>query len=40
MQTSLNGTTFAVLEIFGKEDLVRVVKGAMLAARDRSQELS
>ncbi|MBM3655922.1 MAG: pyrroline-5-carboxylate reductase [Actinobacteria bacterium] len=38
--TSPNGTTFAALEVFEREDLVGVVKRAMLAARNRSQELS
>ncbi|MFZ9342821.1 MAG: pyrroline-5-carboxylate reductase family protein, partial [Candidatus Nanopelagicaceae bacterium] len=38
--TSPNGTTFAALEVFEKEDLVGIVKKAMLAARNRSQELS
>ena len=38
--TSPNGTTFAALEVFEKEDLSGMVKKAMLAARDRSQELS
>ena len=38
--TSPNGTTFAALEVFEKEDLVGIMKKAMLAARNRSQELS
>ena len=38
--TSPNGTTFAALQVFEESDLEGMVKRAMLAARDRSQELS
>ncbi len=38
--TSPNGTTFAALQVFEECDLEGMVKRAMLAARDRSQELS
>ena len=38
--TSPNGTTFAALNIFEGSDLEGIVKRAMVAARDRSQELS
>ena len=38
--TSPNGTTFAALQVFESGDLSDLVKRAMVAARDRSQELS
>jgi pyrroline-5-carboxylate reductase len=38
--TSPNGTTFAALQSFAKDDLEQVVARAMQAARDRSIELS
>lgn len=38
--TSPNGTTFAALKAFEGSDLEGIVKRAMAAARDRSQELS
>ena len=38
--TSPNGTTFAALKAFEGSDLEGIVKRAMLAARNRSQELS
>lgn len=38
--TSPNGTTFAALQSFEASDLEGIVKRAMVAARDRSQELS
>jgi len=38
--TSPNGTTFAALNIFEGSDLEGIVKRAMVAARDRSRELS
>lgn len=38
--TSPNGTTFAALQVFESGDLSGLVKRAMVAARDRSQELS
>ena len=38
--TSPNGTTFAALQVFESNDLETIVKKAMRAARDRSQELS
>lgn len=38
--TSPNGTTFAALKLFEGSDLEGIVKRAMVAARDRSQELS
>ena len=38
--TSPNGTTFAALQVFEGGDLEGLVKRAMKAARDRSQELS
>lgn len=38
--TSPNGTTAAALASFAESDLVAVVKKAMVAARDRSQELA
>ena len=38
--TSPNGTTFAALQVFESGDLSALVKQAMAAARDRSQELS
>jgi pyrroline-5-carboxylate reductase len=38
--TSPNGTTFAALQVFESNDLETIIKKAMLAARDRSQELS
>jgi pyrroline-5-carboxylate reductase len=38
--TSPNGTTFAALQVFEGGDLEGLVKKAMTAARDRSQELS
>ncbi len=38
--TSPNGTTFAALQVFESGDLEGLVKRAMKAARDRSQELS
>jgi len=38
--TSPNGTTFAALQSFAKDDLEKVVARAMKAARDRSIELS
>jgi pyrroline-5-carboxylate reductase len=38
--TSPNGTTFAALQVFESMDIEALVKKAMRAARDRSQELS
>ncbi len=38
--TSPNGTTAAALASFGESNLAEVVKKAMVAARDRSQELA
>jgi pyrroline-5-carboxylate reductase len=38
--TSPNGTTFAALQSFEASDLEGIVKRAMVAARDRSRELS
>jgi pyrroline-5-carboxylate reductase len=38
--TSPNGTTFAALQVFESNDLETIIKKAMRAARDRSQELS
>ena len=38
--TSPNGTTFAALKVFEESGLEEIVKKAMTAARDRSQELS
>lgn len=38
--TSPNGTTFAALQVFENNDLEGIIKRAMTAARDRSQELS
>jgi pyrroline-5-carboxylate reductase len=38
--TSPNGTTFAALQVFESMDIERIIKKAMRAARDRSQELS
>ncbi|MBU3692680.1 MAG: pyrroline-5-carboxylate reductase [Candidatus Nanopelagicaceae bacterium] len=38
--TSPNGTTFAALQVFESGDLEGLIKRAMKAARDRSQELS
>jgi len=38
--TSPNGTTFAALQVFESMDIEGLVKKAMRAARDRSQELS
>lgn len=38
--TSPNGTTFAALQVFEANDLEGIIKKAMTAARDRSQELS
>ncbi len=38
--TSPNGTTFAALKVFEANDLEGIIKKAMTAARDRSQELS
>jgi len=38
--TSPNGTTYAALQVFEGGDLEGLVKRAMTAARDRSQELS
>lgn len=38
--TSPNGTTFAALQSFDASDLEGIVKRAMVAARDRSKELS
>lgn len=38
--TSPNGTTFAALQVFERGDLEGLIKRAMTAARDRSQELS
>lgn len=38
--TSPNGTTAAALASFAESDLVSIVKKAMVAARDRSQELA
>jgi len=38
--TSPNGTTFAALRVFESSDLETIIKKAMRAARDRSQELS
>ena len=38
--TSPNGTTFAALQVFEAHDLEGIIKKAMKAARDRSQELS
>ena len=38
--TSPNGTTAAALAVFGEQKLGEVVKKAMVAARDRSQELA
>lgn len=38
--TSPNGTTFVALQVFESGDLSGLVKRAMLAARNRSQELS
>jgi len=38
--TSPNGTTFAALNVFDGSDLEGIVKRAMVAARDRSRELS
>ncbi len=38
--TSPNGTTFAALQVFESTDIEGIVKRAMRAARDRSQELS
>jgi pyrroline-5-carboxylate reductase len=38
--TSPNGTTAAALASFADSDLSGIVKKAMVAARDRSQELA
>jgi pyrroline-5-carboxylate reductase len=38
--TSPNGTTFAALQAFESMDIEGIIKKAMRAARDRSQELS
>ena len=38
--TSPNGTTFAALQVFESLDIEGIIKKAMRAARDRSQELS
>jgi pyrroline-5-carboxylate reductase len=38
--TSPNGTTFAALQVFETMDIEGIIKKAMRAARDRSQELS
>lgn len=38
--TSPNGTTFAALQVFESMDIEGIIKTAMRAARDRSQELS
>ena len=38
--TSPNGTTFAALQVLESNDLETIIKKAMRAARDRSQELS
>lgn len=38
--TSPNGTTFAALQVFEANNLETIIKKAMRAARDRSQELS
>ena len=38
--TSPNGTTFAALQLFESMDIEGIIKKAMHAARDRSQELS
>mgnify|MGYP001573513202 FL=1 len=38
--TSPNGTTAAAIASFNSADLARIVKNAMIAARDRSQELA
>jgi pyrroline-5-carboxylate reductase len=38
--TSPNGTTFAALQVFESMDIEEIIKKAMRAARDRSQELS
>ena len=38
--TSPNGTTAAALASFAESNLAEVVKKAMVAARDRSQELA
>ena len=38
--TSPNGTTFAALQVFESNDIETIIKNAMTAARDRSQELS
>ena len=38
--TSPNGTTYAALQVFEGGDLEGLIKRAMRAARDRSQELS
>jgi pyrroline-5-carboxylate reductase len=38
--TSPNGTTFAALQVFKSMDIEGIIKKAMRAARDRSQELS
>jgi pyrroline-5-carboxylate reductase len=38
--TSPNGTTAAALASFAESDLAGIVKRAMVAARDRSQELA
>jgi pyrroline-5-carboxylate reductase len=38
--TSPNGTTFAALQVFESMDIEGIIKKAMRAARDRSQELS
>jgi pyrroline-5-carboxylate reductase len=38
--TSPNGTTYAALQVFEGGDLEGLIKRAMKAARDRSQELS
>jgi pyrroline-5-carboxylate reductase len=38
--TSPNGTTYAALQVFESMDIEGIIKKAMRAARDRSQELS
>ena len=38
--TSPNGTTFAALQVFESMEIEGIIKKAMCAARDRSQELS
>ena len=38
--TSPNGTTFAALQVFESMDIEGIIKKAMRAARDRSQDLS